>query len=130
MSLRLIAEQDLGFILEGDAQGFRWPITLINPDGLESTGLTGLSDDIAQMIDPDTGQAVSGRLASATLRLSSVYDQFPDEGIPKAIADTTGAPWLVRFDDINGNTYTFKISESNPDRALGTLVLLLETYVE
>ena len=64
MSLRQQAEQDLGYILEGDAYGFRWDITLVNPAGAE-LNMFGFSDDISALIDPDTGVAVSGRLATA-----------------------------------------------------------------
>lgn len=126
MGLREIAEQDLGFILEGDAQGFRWPITVTDPDGNVSSGLYGFSDDIAQVIDPDTGQAVSGRLASVSLRISSLALQ--GLGLPVGIVDASLKPWLVAFDDINGNAFTFKVQESNPDRTLGNVVCLLEFY--
>jgi hypothetical protein len=127
MSLRLTAESDLAVILEDDVMGFGWPITLTDPAG-NAVSLTGFSDDIAQVIDPDTGQLVSGRLASAALRLSSIYTAFPSSGLPRGIADTGSKPWLVTFDDINGNSYNFKISKSNPDRALGVLTLILEAY--
>ena len=127
MGLRELAEQDLGVILEDSDTGGGWPITVTAPDGTVGL-LTGFSDDIAQVIDPDTGQAVSGRLASAALRISSIYTAFPGLGLPKSIADSGSKPWIVQFDDINGLSYTFKISQSNPDRALGMLVCLLEFY--
>ena len=127
MGLREIAEQDLGAILEDSSAGFGWPITVTAPDGTVRP-LTGYSDDISQIIDPDTGQAVSGRLASIALRVSSIYAAFPGLGLPKSIADSGSKPWVVQFDDINGLSYTFKISQSNPDRALGMLVCLLEFY--
>lgn len=126
MSLREIAETDLGFILEGDADGFRWPIVVTNPAGA-SAPLFGFSDDIAQVIDPDTGQAVSGRLASVALRISSLIEA--GLGYPQGIADAALKPWLVAFDDINGNSYTFKVSQSNPDRALGLVACILEIYI-
>lgn len=128
MSLRLIAEQDLGFILEGDDQGFKWPITLTAPSGNTTTGLTGTSTDISQVIDPDTGTAVSGRLASVAIRVGAIQEQLPADGLPRGVADTTTRPWLVEFDDINGASYRFKVAESNPDRAIGCLTLLLEAY--
>lgn len=125
MGLREIAEKDLGVILEDGATGFGWPITVTDPTGNVGT-LTGFSDDIAQVIDPDTGQAVSGRLASVALRVSSLV--FVGLGLPRGIADTGSKPWVVQFDDINGNAYTFKVSQSNPDRAIGLVVCLLELY--
>ena len=127
MGLREIAEQDLGTILEDGATGFGWPISLTAPDGTVGL-LTGFSDDIAQVIDPDTGQAVSGRLASATLRIAHISEKLPGKGLPVGIADAASKPWLVAFDDINGASYTFKVAQSNPDRAIGLVTMLLEIY--
>lgn len=125
MSLRVIAESDLGAILEDSVTGFGWPITITDPAG-NVGALTGFSDDIAQVIDPDTGQAVSGRLASVALRVSSLESE--GLGLPQGISDTSSKPWIVQFSDINGNAFTFKVSQSNPDRALGVVVCLLELY--
>lgn len=127
MNLRALAESDLGFIVEDGETGFGWPITLTDPAGFSSVDpLTGLSDDIAQVIDPDTGQAVSGRLASIALRISTLYAQ--GYTLPQGIADASAKPWIVEFNDINGLPYKFKVQQSNPDRALGLVTCLLETY--
>lgn len=125
MGLREQAESDLEFILEDDVFGFGYPIIVTDPDGL-SKPLKGFSNDIAQIIDPDTGQAVSGRLASAVLRISSLT--AAGLALPRGIAETALKPWLIKFDDINGNPFTFKVSQSNPDRSLGIVSLLLELY--
>ena len=127
MGLREMAEQDLGVILEDTVTGFGWPITLTAPDGT-AVPLVGYSDDIAQVIDPDTGQAVSGRLASVAIRTSLILAEFPTQGLPVGIADSKIKPWLVEFNDINGSAYKFKISQSNPDRAIGLITMLLELY--
>lgn len=115
----------MAYILEDGATGFGWPITITDPTGA-TANLMGYSNDIAQIIDPDTGQAVSGRLASAVLRISSLI--AAGLALPVAIADASIKPWLIAFDDINGNPYVFKVSESNPDRATGVVVCLLEGY--
>lgn len=125
MSLRQLAETDLGLILEDSSTGFGWSITVTDPAGTVRT-LTGFSDDIAQIIDPDTGLAVSGRLASAAIRISALTNV--GLGLPVGIADAGSKPWVVEFNDINGNPYKFKVSQSNPDRALGLVTLLLELY--
>lgn len=125
MSLRQLAETDLGLILEDSSTGFGWSITVTDPAGTSRT-LTGFSDDIAQIIDPDTGQAVSGRLASVALRISSLA--AAGLTLPRGIADSGSKPWVIEFDDINGNPYKFKVSQSNPDRALGLVTCLLELY--
>lgn len=125
--LREKAERDLGFILERHVEGFRWPITVTDPDGLVAPGLFGFSDDISLLIDPDTGQAVSGRVATAALRVSSLQAAGFSE-LPRGVADGALTPWVIQFDDINGRAYTFKVRNSNPDRALGLVVCFLETY--
>lgn len=125
MSLRALAESDLGVILEDDTTGFGRPITITDPAGTVGL-LTGFSVDISQLIDPDTGQAVSGRLASAAVRIGHLAEK--GLGLPVGVADSASRPWLVEFDDINGNSYKFKVSESNPDRELGLVTLILELY--
>lgn len=125
MSLRVQAEADLSFMLEDGATGFGWPITVTDPAGTVGN-LTGFATDIAQAIDPDTGVAVSGRIASVALRISSLTAE--GLGLPVGIADASSKPWVVQFDDINGNSYTFKVIESNPDRALGLVTCMLEKY--
>lgn len=125
MGLRQIAESDLGLILEDSTTGFGYSITVTDPSGTVRP-LTGFSDDISQIIDPDTGQAVSGRLASVALRISSLT--LAGLGLPCGIADAGSKPWLIEFNDINGNAFTFKVAQSNPDRALGLVTLLLELY--
>ena len=126
MSLRTTAEQDLGAILEDSAMGFGWAIQVTDPSGL-SKPLTGFSDDISQIIDPDTGEAVSGRLVSVALRISSLI--AVGLALPVGIADSKIKPWVIEFDDINGNPYKFKVAQSNPDRALGLITCILELYV-
>lgn len=126
MGLREQAETDLAFILEGDESGFRWAISITDPAGVTVPDLFGFSDDIAQVIDPDTGQPVSGRLASVALRIGLLITN--GLALPYGVVDASKKPWLVGFDDINGNPYTFKVIQSNPDRALGLLTCILEAY--
>lgn len=126
MGLRFIAETDLGIILEDDTYGWGWPIIITNPDGV-SKPLTGFSDDISQIIDPDTGQPVSGRLASVAIRIGALTSVGLT--LPVGIADSTSKPWLVQFTDTALNNYVFKVAQSNPDRTLGVVVLILELYM-
>ena len=126
MSLRSAAEADLSFILEDGVMGFGWPIVITSPNGV-SASFTGYSNDISSLIDPDTGQAVSGRIASVALRISTLRSSTLGD-IPRGIADSGQKPWIAKFDDINGLPYTFKIQSSNPDRGLGIVTCLLEVY--
>lgn len=127
MSLRNQAATDLAFIIDGDTTGFRWPITVTDPAGSSGTGqLYGFTTDISLVIDPDTGQAVSGRLASVAIRISALT--AAGLGLPVGIVDLNSKPWVIEFNDINGNAFTFKVNESNPDRALDVIVCILEAY--
>jgi len=121
MSLRELAESDLKHILE-DTLGFGWPITVVDPAGLESS-YTGYSNDIADLIDPNTGTSVTGRRASVALRISSIVGD-----LPRGVAAASKKPWLVKFKDVPCNDYQFKVIQSNPDRGLGVITLLLEGY--
>ncbi len=125
--LRDTAKADARSILNDDVYGFGWPITVIGPDGTEAN-LTGFSNDVAEVIDPDTGVAVSGRVISAALVISDLTDA--GLGLPVDIADASKKPWLIKFDDINGNAFTFKVKQSNPDRTLGIITCVLEFYEE
>ena len=126
MGLREQAEADLGLILEDKDRGFGYDIILTDPSGTVRP-LTGFSVDISQIIDPETGIAVSGRLASVAIRTSTII--AAGLTLPRGIADAGIKPWIVQFNDINGNPFTFKVSQSNPDRALGLITLMLELYV-
>ena len=126
LGLRAIAENDLAFVLEDADYGFGWPITITDPTGLQQS-LVGASSDIAQIIDPDTGTLISGRLATATLRISTLQTVFAT--LPEGVTDAAVKPWLVTFDDINEKSFTFKVAKSNPDRKLGVLFLVLETWI-
>lgn len=125
-NLRTVAESDLRYIVEQDPQGPRWPLTVTNPDGVAlETYCVG--NDIAQAIDPETGELVSGRSSSVSLVLRTLLDA--GLGIPEGIADESKKPWLVATEDVNGISYTFAIQQTNPDRTLGLVTCLLETYV-
>jgi len=124
VSLRRQAELDARGILE-NTEEFGWPITVRNPDG-QQANLTGLTTDIHTSIDPETGQAVSDRRASIVLSLASLSEA--GLGIPVAVPESSRKPWLVTFDDINGHSHTFKVSEAMPDRAIGIVTCMLETY--
>lgn len=126
MSLRELAESDLAGIVEDGVTGFGWGIILTAPDK-QTTTMTGLSNDISQVIDPGTGMVISGSAASVALRLSTL--DAAGIGRPVGIADSGSKPWIVQFLDINGSAYTFKVKSSDPDRALGLLVCILEAYV-
>lgn len=126
MNLRALAEADLAITLEDSVSGFGWPVTLTDPNGV-SVAATAQSNDISLMVDPSTGQFVTGAQAAATLRISTLYAAGITK-LPYGEQDTSKKPWLVTFDDINGKPYTFKVFSGQPDRTLGIIVLLLEGW--
>lgn len=129
MGLRAQAESDLRKILGDTQRGFGWPVIVANPEGV-CVSMTGFSNDIAETIDPETGQAVSGRVASVALSMKDLenVDRMTPFGFPAAISDQAKRPWVVVFDDILGCPHTFKVNESKPDRAIGLITMTLETY--
>ena len=123
MSLRVQAEADLAVTLEAPGD-FGFAFTLTDPDGV-ANAFVGSTGDIGMVIDPDTGMAVSGRLAHVTVRVSSLVTAgFPD--VPVGIADLLQRPWRVTFLDLAGNSQEWKVQSSMPDRTLGIAVLILE----
>ena len=126
MGLRQIAESDLSVTLEDSTFGFGFDITVTDPSGLVGN-LVGYSNDIAELIDPDTGNAVSGRSASVLLRNSSLT-AAGFTALPRAIANASSKPWLITFLDLEGTSQTFKVQQSMPDRTLGIVLCYLEKY--
>jgi len=126
LNLREEIEADLAESMEDFDGGFGWPIVITDPSGF-SASLIGLSNDVSFVIDPDTGVPVSGRIASVALRISSLVGAG-FVALPAGISDSATKPWLVTFDDISGQPWTFKIQKSNPDRAMGIITCLLELY--
>lgn len=120
MGLRAQAALDAKAILE-DASGFAWPFTLKSPDGV-SVQLTGLTTDVGQTIDPETGQAVAGRQASIACHISALAT------MPTAVSSEARKPWIATFASSAGVVGDWKVIEVLPDRALGVVVLLLEAY--
>lgn len=126
MSLRNLATDDLGRILNDDIGGFAVAIEIIDPLGL-SLPFKGLSTDIHQTIDPETGVTVSGRSASVSVFIRDL--QVAGFQIPHRVMQEEERPWQVLFLDSSGAEHHFIVRESMPDRTIGCLVLTLEAYV-
>jgi hypothetical protein len=125
MGLREQAAADLKAILEDD-DGFAWPITVEDPNGL-SASLKGSCGDIVQVIDFETGQAMAGRHAHVIIAIASLTAAGFTE-LPRGIADTKSRPWVVRFNDIAGKACSFKVREAMPDRTIGQVTCTLEFF--
>lgn len=125
MSLRAEAALDLIAILADQAGGFAWPLELTSPSGV-TVALTGLTTDIGQTINPETGQVVTGRQASIAIATATL--EALGVGTPRGISDSSSKPWVVRFADIHGVIQTYKVQEAKPDKALGIVTCMLESY--
>lgn len=121
MSLREIAAADLRHIMADRETGFGWAIDLKAPDGTVYADLTGRTNDISQVFDPESGLMVSGRKATIAIN----YDQLAPGVTPVGVKKRGEQPWLVTFADINGAPHTFRVTASDPDRTLGCIVLIL-----
>ncbi len=127
MSLSSIAQADVRTILNDGVTGVGRPITLTAPDGTSGT-FTGWSNDIGLLVDPDTGQAVSGRIATIAISIVDLVTAVPPMALPVNVASAALKPWVVGYTDEQSNAYTFKVSESHPDRTLGIVTCTLEAY--
>lgn len=132
MSLRVQAEGDLAVTLEAPGD-FGFPFVITDPAGLSSPAdgdpaqLHGQSGDIGTVIDPDTGMAITGRLAHLSVRISSlVAAGFTT--LPSSAPDSALEPWIARYKDLAGNVQPFKVKSSMPDRTLGMVTLVLEFW--
>ncbi len=123
MSLADQAAADLAAIF-ADEQGFAAEVELTSPDGI-TVGVRAFTADVAHLIDPQTGQAVSGRVVSLALPLALLAD-WP--GLAIGVADTDRKPWSVKFCDVTGAEHTVRIRETRPDRTLGVLLCFVEAY--
>jgi hypothetical protein len=127
MGLRAQAAADVSRILCDSENGAGMTVTLTSP-GSVSADVTGFTSDIASLIDPQTGLAVSGRMATAALLMSEIAQMFPGVGLPRGIADSNSKPWTIQFADFSGELHMFKIVTADPDRAVGLLKCTLEAY--
>lgn len=123
MSLLTDATETVRDILEDVDTGFALEFTLENPAGFSAV-VRGFSADISAVIDPETGQAVSGRKATFALHFDTLTAAGFTE-LPRGVADRNSRPWVVTF-----GAATFKVIEATPDRSFGIRAVTgtLEAY--
>jgi len=125
VNLGVQAVADAKTIVEDLANGFGQSAVVTSPKKQSAT-LTGLPNDIHTTIDPETGQAVSGREASMVFSRSSLQTAFGEQ--PAGVPDPKSKPWIIVTNDSEGVSHTFKVNEVRPDRRLGLQVCILEFY--
>ena len=129
MGLRAQAAADAKLILNDAVGGAGWNLSLFDPVApTVAVYFVGFTNDIALTVDPDTNEYISARRVTVALSLTDV-EAAGLSGIPDAVPDTAGRPWVVEFDGLDGNTYRFKVARSMPDRGINILLLELEAYV-
>ena len=126
MNLRTIIEADLATVMESE-QSVRWPITITDPSGNTHTEpLYAVINDISTLIDPETGQLVSGRTVSAAIRISSL--KALGFGIPIQVSGSLSRPWLIEFKDMTGVSHVMKVMRGDPDLTFGIVNVYLGVY--
>ena len=121
MSLAAIAAADLIRILNGDGAC----VTLQAPDG-RTAEFRANTQDISHAIDPQTGMIVSGRTATVAISQSDLRAM---NMAPVGVADSKVKPWVVRFaETVGGAEHVFKVASTKPDRTIGVVILILESY--
>ena len=126
MNFLEIAQLDKSFTLNDKEFGFGTEITLTDPD-LFSAIVVGRTNDISFAIDPNTGEAVSGRTAAIEIDMNELTDKG-FSSLPAAQSDKTKKPWIVEWTDELGNSHSFTVLEGNPDRTLGVILCTLQFY--
>lgn len=122
-NLRDLAERDLGAILETTDGGFGRAVVLTDPTGQSAT-IPGMTGNISNAIDPETGQIIVGDFAHVTLRISSIV--AAGLTVPTQEYRTGHPAWLLSFNDLAGVEQTFRVQRPEPDFTLGYVNLKLE----
>ena len=126
MSLKRQAIADHQAICENTGD-FAWPVFLVSPEKMKKE-VSGLTNDISDIIDPDTGTPISGRLISIHLSQQTIFSAGFKQ-LPYSIADESKKPWLVELKNpITDIVSVFKVKRSLPDTSLGGIKLILELY--
>lgn len=125
VGLRETATEDHRAILGDEPTGFGRSTTVTDPAGT-SAEVVGFTNDVSQVLDPETGVAISGRVPTAVFSLAAL--SAAGFGVPEAVPGTAGLPWRVSFVDADGETHQFKVREVLRDRSLGSVVCVLEAY--
>lgn len=125
MSLFQRMQKDSQRIMNSNRFGFGIDIALIDPSGVEYP-LKSIVSVIHNLIDPDTGQPVSGYLATASINRLDLNAQSIE--LPEGVSSDFKRPWLVRYTNIDGVEVTNKMTRAAPDEANGNILCDLDFY--
>lgn len=124
MNLTQTMRKDFNKIM-GSKSGIAESIQIIDPNG-ESHDIQAVVSVIHNLIDPDTGQPVSGFLATASI--SRLHLMARNLSIPAGEFDQNKRPWVLVYNDIDGNSTKYIVVRSAPDEAQGNVLLDLGSY--
>lgn len=125
MSLLQRLQKDSQRIMNSSKFGFSTDIVLIDPDDVEYP-LKSIVTVIHNLIDPDTGQPVSGYLATASINRLDLNELGVT--LPEGVSDELERPWTIRYTNIDNVVITNKITRAAPDEANGNILCDLGSY--
>lgn len=125
MNLRELAALDHRTIVEDVVGGFGRELRFIDPDGRDVT-VSGLWNDIAQNLDPQTGAVVSGRVAFVRVTRGAL--EAAGLSLPFGELNEKKKPWRVEWTDLRGLTKSWMITEARPDRSMDAVDCYLSVY--
>lgn len=118
-------QRDSQRIMNSARCGFGVDVILTDPDMVAHT-LKGIVSIIHNLIDPDTGQPVSGFLATVSLNALDLLAQGIE--IPEGEMDEFERPWTVETVNVSGVTVLTKVIRVSPDETNGNILIDLGIY--
>ena len=125
MNLLQRIQKDSQRIMNSTRFGVSIDIVLLDPAQVEYP-LKSIVTVIHNLVDPDTGQPVSGYLATASINRLDLNELGIT--LPEGVSDELQRPWTIRYTNIDGVEITNKITRSAPDEANGNILCDLGSY--
>lgn len=125
MSLLQRIQKDSQRIMNSTRFGVSIDIVLLDPAQVEYP-LKSIVTVIHNLIDPDTGQPVSGYLATASINRLDLNELGIT--LPEGVSNELERPWTIRYTNIDNVVITNKITRSAPDEANGNILCDLGSY--
>ena len=122
MSLVQQAHEDLGEIMHSE-DGAVWDCTITSPGGVSYPFKCRMADNHAP-VETGTDVVVTGRQVSISVFIPDLV-AVGFENI-YGVASNSAKPWKVEFENIIGQSGTYKVVETNPDYGIGNIILFLE----